>query len=75
MFDSMRIRTKLAFALAIPLIALIAMSLLVVNEASTDAEAAALLPVVRNASAETRRQAWTEVAHALFASVEFRYVH
>ena len=41
MFDSMRIRTKLAFALAIPLIALIAMSLLVVNEASTDAEAAA----------------------------------
>jgi signal transduction histidine kinase len=37
----MRIRTKLAFALAIPLIALLAMSLVVVNEAATDAEAAA----------------------------------
>ena len=41
MFDSMRIRTKLAIALAIPLIALIAMSFVVVNEAATDADAAA----------------------------------
>jgi hypothetical protein len=51
------------------------LSLLILSRPATDAEAAALLPVVRNASAETRRQAWTEVAHALFASVEFRYVH
>ena len=41
MFDSMRIRTKLAIALAIPLVALIAMSFVVVNEAATDADAAA----------------------------------
>lgn len=41
MFDSLRIRTKLAIALAIPLIALLAMSLVVVNEAATDADAAA----------------------------------
>src|SRR5689334_11259145 len=37
----MRIRTKLGIALAIPLLALLAMSFVVVNEASTDADAAA----------------------------------
>ncbi len=41
MFDSMRIRSKLAIALAIPLVALLAMSFVVVSEAASDATAAA----------------------------------
>jgi hypothetical protein len=50
--------------------------LLILSRPATEAEAAALLPAVASASgAEGRTKAWAEIAHALFASVEFRYTH
>ncbi len=52
------------------------MCLRVLSRKATEAEAAALLPAVADADTENDRlQAWADVAHALFASVEFRYTH
>ncbi|MBI1322442.1 DUF1553 domain-containing protein [bacterium] len=48
----------------------------ILSRQATEAEAAALLPAVVDAENEDERlQAWADVAHALFASVEFRYTH
>jgi hypothetical protein len=47
----------------------------ILSRRATEAEAEALLPVVAASTIETRQQAWADVAHALFASVDFRYTH
>lgn len=48
----------------------------VLSRPATEAEAQVLLPLVQTANSEQlRQQAWARVAHALFASTEFRYIH
>jgi hypothetical protein len=48
----------------------------ILSRPATEAEADILLPSLKSASSQTDlEKAWTNIAHALFASVEFRYTH
>lgn len=48
----------------------------VLSRPSTPAERNLLLPVVKSAkSSDEELQVWSKVAHALFASIEFRYIN
>lgn len=52
------------------------LSIWILSRPATDAEATLLLPAIESAqSSETVQKEWVKVAHALFASVEFRYIH
>jgi len=47
----------------------------ILSRPATDAEVSVLLPMVPPDGADERLRAWADVAHALFASVDFRYTH
>lgn len=51
-------------------------ALWIVSRPLTEAESKILLPIVFSVSGQKDPEnAWAKVAHALFASVEFRYTH
>ncbi len=52
------------------------LTLWILSRPATEAEADILLPSLKSASNQTDlEKAWSNIAHALFASVEFRYTH
>lgn len=48
----------------------------ILSRPATEAEVAALLPAVETAKSDaSSSKIWAKLAHALFASIEFRYIH
>jgi hypothetical protein len=51
------------------------LSIWILSRPATQAENALLLPMINSAkSYDQQIQSWTRIAHALFASIDFRYI-